>query len=85
MCTHTNSHKHIKVPNMAGIQVVAFHHSINHWRNLLVQKDTHAAMVQEMVDKVALAAQHNTLWLCLQGAHRSSFGLLTALVAAGHT
>ena len=70
---------------MAGIKVVAFKKSINHWRNLLVEKNTHASMVQEMVEKVALAAQHNTLWLCLQGAHRSSFGLLTALVAAGHT
>ena len=85
MCTHTNSHKHIKVPNMAGIKVVAFKKSINHWRNLLVESNTHASMVQQMVDKVALAAQHSTLWLCKRGAHRSSFGLLTALVAAGHT
>ena len=70
---------------MAGIKVVSFKKSINHWRNLLEESYHHASMVQQMVDKVALAAQHNTLWLCKRGTHRSSFGLLTALVAAGHT
>ena len=68
---------------MPGIQVVVL--TINHWKNLLQSANTHADMAQQMVNVCALAAQHNTLWLCEHGAHRSAFGVLTALVAAGHT
>ena len=72
-----------EVPDMPGITVVPF--AMNHWRNLLHDRKTHADMVQKMVNVCALAAHHNTIWLCEHGAHRSAFGLLTALVAAGHT
>ena len=72
---------------MPGIKVVPF--AMNHWRNLLHDAEfgpkIHARVVQEMVEVCALAAHHNTIWLCEHGAHRSAFGLLIALVAAGHT
>ena len=81
MCTQC---KHIdEVPSMHGIQVE--HFTINHWRNLLQSAATHADEVQTAVNVCALAAQHNTPWLCEHGAHRSAFGVLTARVAAGHT
>ena len=81
MCTQC---KHIdEVPNMPGIQVVVL--TINHWRNLLQHSNTHANMVQQMVNVCAFAAQHNTIWLCEHGTHRSAFALLTALVAAGNS
>ena len=87
MCTQC---EHIdEVPDMPGITVVRF--AMKDWRDHLCWFTAFPDMyrrewlIQEMVDVCALAARQNTIWLCEHGAHRSAFGLLIALVAAGHT